>query len=279
MVITETEDVENFVEKSRCKYDLESVVAELEAVDYACHEAENRIDVKAVLGSRFVCNCRFLSVVLRTVAVKSEHTDQFFDVDFDFFDVDAEQICLQICPTVLQVDCQKRIVAFDVRSSCDCNLRRRFEEYVENRARVKTARKVEVCVDVEFKSALDIAKFEQYVDENALEQVAEFLIGKIDGNFSKFAFERVDIDRKSRREIDVEQIRVECAVLENGQICAGIVRKVLFKVGEILFKLTLIGDFTEGNVDAESKSDQRIEREVGVRFVVFADTERCVQLD
>ncbi len=169
-----------------------------------------------------------MGITLR-IGVALDQIDKFGDVEFDLFCAYAEDVRFEIHPTVLQVE---RKHFFVVGLLGDCNFCRRFEEQIEDLDVVQSARKVDIRIDVEFKTAVDIAQFYQRFDQNAFEQRADFLVGHIDFDFGEFAFEGFDVEGKSRGHVDVEQIRVERAVFENGEICALILFEFVFKFSE-----------------------------------------------
>ena len=84
------------------------------------------------------------------------------------------------------------------------------------------------------------------------------MVGKIHFDLSKRALQSFKIDGKSRGYVDVQQVGVEFAVFEKGQICARILCKLCVEICENLIEARLVRDVTEQNADAEPCFDKRI---------------------
>ncbi|CDD68574.1 unknown [Firmicutes bacterium CAG:475] len=247
----DVEQIEHLFEEVGREHDFKSVIAEIETVEDARNESEHGVDIHAV-ARRVVCG-ESLSAS-RAACANAERCKKLFCVNFDFFDVYAKDVRFEINPTVLQIE---RKHFFVVGLLGYCNLRGRFEEHIEDCVRVNSAGEVDIRVDVEFKTAVDVSEFDQCGEQNALEHRSDVLIGHVDGDLCKFAFECIDVNGESRRNVYVEQIGVKFAVFEDGQICVGICFEFFFEFFERCVKSGQIVNFTKGNSDAESKSDER----------------------
>ncbi len=261
------EKSEDLFKEVGSKDDFESVIAEFESVYDACHESENRVDVHTAVFFGFLRN---ESLTARRIVARAEHIDKFSDVEFNLFYAYAKDVRFEIYPTVLQIN-RKHFFVVGLLGNRD--LCGRFQKQIEDCARIETAGEVDVGVDVEFKTAVDVAQFDQRFEQNALEHRADFLVGHIDFDICEFAFEGFDVEGKSRGHVDVKQIGVQRAVFENGKICAFVLSKFVFEFFKRCLEVGQIVDFTKGNVNAERKTDEGREAVFGVCFVIFANAE------